>query len=91
MAVVSCRTSKGRGTGRLRCQNRQEARKTYEARNPCCSSKMRWTSWRGLFCSLYSEMMTSLYMSHGFVMVAVEIGVKGIINNNNNNNNNKSV
>jgi hypothetical protein len=30
----------------------------------------RWTSWSGLFWSLYSAMMASRYLSHCFVMAS---------------------
>jgi hypothetical protein len=42
---------------------------TYEALKPCSSSMKRWTSCKGLFCSLYKLRMICLYSSHCFVMV----------------------
>ena len=41
---------------------------TYDALNPYFCIMTRWTSWSGLFWSLYSAMMASRYLSHCFVM-----------------------
>ena len=62
----------------VRCQGRLRGGEvagggegTYEATKPYCSSIMRWTSCRGLCCSLYSLMMVALCSFHFFVIVTL--------------------
>lgn len=43
---------------------------TYDALNPYRSRMIRWTSWSGLFWSLYSSTMIPRYLSHGLVMAS---------------------
>lgn len=51
---------------------------TYDALKPYFCAMKRWTSWSGLFWSLYSAVMTSRYLSHCFVMVCgIARGVGG--------------